>query len=118
MFLYSVWRATPLPTRIKIANAFGIAKVGPTHVRDNYIESDGYKIEDVERALNIDAIQKYIGLETTDMQVLWDAMVAKAEGKTVEPILVVPVEVVEFAKSQPSVLVDAPKKRGRKPKIK
>jgi len=55
-------------------------------VRDNYVESDGYKIEDVERALNIDALQKYTGSESTDMQVLFDLMVAKAEGKY--PILV------------------------------
>ncbi len=71
-----------LPTRAVLAKEFGITKIGPTHVVDSRIESDGYKIEDVERALNVDAIQSYLTSEETDMNILWEAMVAKAEGRT------------------------------------
>ncbi len=70
-----------LPTRAVLAKEFGITKVGPTHVVNNTIESDGYKIEDVERALNMDAIQAYLQSEETDMNILWDNMVAQAEGR-------------------------------------
>lgn len=81
MILYSSWRALSLPTRVVIATAFGIAKVGPTHVRDNYIESDGYKIEDVENALSVEAMQKYTNLTSNDHTMLWEHMVSKAEGR-------------------------------------
>ncbi len=81
MFLYSSWRNISLSTRIKIAGVFGIPKVGPTHVRDNYVESDGYKIEDVERALNVDALQKYLETDETDMATLMVWLVDKAEGR-------------------------------------
>lgn len=52
MFSYGTWLRLPLSTRIRIANALGIAKTGSTHVQDNRIVSDGYKIEDVESAVN------------------------------------------------------------------
>ncbi len=79
MFLMSNWRLLSLPTRAVLAKEFGFSKTGPTHVVDNRIESDGYKIEDVERALNVDAIQAYVESDSTDMNLLWDYMVAKAE---------------------------------------
>lgn len=81
VFLYSHWRSLPLSLRIQIATKFGIAKVGSTHVVDNRIESDGYNIEDVERALNVDAVQSFTGSESTDFQVLWDALLTKIEGR-------------------------------------
>lgn len=122
MFLFSVWRSVPLPTRIKIATAFGIAKVGPTHVRDNYVESDGYKIEDVERALNVDALQKYTGLESTDMAVLFNAVVAIAEGVQVVQVPAVDTSTtVAESMAKPEkikVIPPEPKKRGRKAKAK
>lgn len=73
--------ALSLPTRMLIAKQFGIAKVGSTHVADNRILSDGYKIEDVERALNTDAIQLFVGTEETDAKILFDLLVAKIEGR-------------------------------------
>jgi hypothetical protein len=116
VFLYSHWRSIPLNTRIQIAEKFGIVKVGPTHVRDNYVESDGYRIEDVEKALNIDAIQEFLGVEQTDMVTLLELLVAKIEGREVTPsYVVVPKEVLEVAKEMPSVL--AQKKKGRPAKI-
>ncbi len=87
MFLYSHWRNLSLSTRIVIANALGIAKIGPTHVSNNVIESDGYKIDDVERALNVDKLQEYTGSDSTDMQVLFDLTVVKAEER--EPSMLV-----------------------------
>lgn len=93
MFLYSSWRSIPLSTRIIIANTFGVQKIGPTHVVNNYVESDGYRIEDIERALNIDAIQKYVATNETDMVKLMDMLIAKAEGReyiglVTEPVIV------------------------------
>ncbi len=81
MFLYGHWMKLPLSTRQAIAVQFGIIKKGSTEVFDNQVKSDGYVIADVEAALGIDAIQKWTGSESTDFQVLWDMMVAKAEGK-------------------------------------
>lgn len=114
MFLYSKWRELPLTTRALLAAQFGFSKAGPTHVSDNRIVDDGYKIEDVERCLNLDAIEKYTGVEQTDMATLWDLMVAKIEGRVSEPVPEVIVEeviVVEEVKPEP-------KKRGRKSKTK
>lgn len=108
MFLYSNWRKLPLPTRTLVAQVFNIPKVGSTHVSDNQVVSDGYNIEDVERALNVDAIQKYIGIEVTDLEVLWDLMVAKVMAPD-EPIIEpAPAPIV------PEVVpIPSPKKRGR-----
>lgn len=83
MLLYSKWRSVPLNTRIIIAAALGITKIGPTHVRDNYVESDGYKIEDVERIVCVENMQKYTGSTSKDENELWDLMVAKAEGREI-----------------------------------
>lgn len=80
MFSYSLWRQTPINTRIEIARVFGIAKIGSTHVVNNVVESDGYKVEDVDRALNVESIQNYTNSKETDPNVLWELLVAKASG--------------------------------------
>ncbi len=80
MFLYSSWRNLPISTRIQIAEALGIKKVGPTHVRDNYVESDGYVIGDVEAALNVDKLQAYLGTDERDLATLFKMLVDKVEG--------------------------------------
>lgn len=128
MFLYSAWLKLPLVTRQEVASKFGISKTGPTHVADNRVVSDGYKVEDVEGALNIDAIQKFTGSESTDMTELWDAMMAKIEGR--EAILVPRIIVDEEApvvsvtvngSTSPSTFTvesSRPKKRGRPAKYK
>lgn len=75
MLLYSNWIKLPLYVRAEIAQKFGIAKVGPTHVQDNVVVSDGYKIEDIERAMNIEALQEYLGSKEKDSTILWNAFV-------------------------------------------
>lgn len=84
MMLYSQWQQLPLSTRIKIASAFGIEKKGSTEVFNDTIKSDGYFIKDIEMALNINALQLYIGTQETDHQVLWEYLVNKIEGKSPE----------------------------------
>ncbi len=81
MFLYSKWCELNISTRHAIAAQFGIQKKGPTEVFDNHIKSDGYLIKEVEEALNIDALQKYIGTNETDMMVLWMWLIEKIEGR-------------------------------------
>lgn len=123
MFLYAQWRGLSLVTRAVLAKEFGFSKVGPTHVVDNRIESDGYKLDDVERSLNIDAIQKYTGVESTDMQVLWNAMIDKAEGRdfSVKESFINTENIspgIKLVEIEKGTEVSVPKKRGRKPKIK
>lgn len=48
---------------------------------DNRVEADGYKFEDVERAITRDTMQEYIGFEVNDLEMLWCYMVDKAEGR-------------------------------------
>lgn len=116
MFLYSHWLALPLPTRNKIAHQFGISKTSPTHVQDNRVVSDGYKIDDVERALNIDALQAYTGQKTTDAAVLWEGLIEKIDDR-------VPAGEVAAIVSEPTSINMKPiavekKKTVRKPRTK
>lgn len=76
MFLYSAWCALDLPTRHKLAQQFNIPKKHPTHVVDNRIQSDGYDVVDIERALNVDAIQTFLDTKETDMAILWTWLVS------------------------------------------
>ena len=140
-FLYSRWRALPINVRADIARLFGIAKVGSTHVQDNVIVSDGYKIEDVERAISPENIAVFTGLDSDDPDALWDAMLHKVRGgETIvpeEPVVVVvsssvttseSFEPMEVTSPPPSVVTTtsstmggdiksvAPKKRTRKAK--
>lgn len=81
MFLYSHWCALSITTRHKLASEFGIIKKGSTEVFDNQIKHDGYVIKDIESALTLDAIQKYLGTTETDLQILWGWLVDKIEGR-------------------------------------
>lgn len=81
MFMYSSWMRLPLTTRALLATQFGFSKTGSTHVQDNVVVADGYRIGDIEAALNLAAIQKYVGSTDTDMMVLWQMMVDKIEGR-------------------------------------
>ncbi len=89
MILYSSWTALSLSTRNTIAQAFGISKTTPTHVQDNRIVSDGYKVEDVENALSTEAMQKYSGSKSKEMAELFRAVVAKAEGGEIDTSTVI-----------------------------
>ncbi len=87
----------PIATRQAIALAFGINKKNPTHVVDNYVRDDGYVIGDIESALTVERMQAYLGNKSIDEHVLFETLVAKAEGREVE-VVAEPIEIV------PSVL--------------
>lgn len=108
MFLYGSWLHLSLATRHKLAEQFGIIKRGSTEVFNNTIKSDGYVVGEIEGALNVDAIQKYLGSEETDMAKLWTMMVDKIEGREVqEPVvsdvLVTINQIVPNKRGRPSV---------------
>ena len=81
MFLYHKWLSLPLYVRADIAQKFGIAKVNPTHVADNKVINDGYLIKDVESALSVENIQKFLETKEDDMSVLFAMLITKIEGK-------------------------------------
>ena len=93
MILYSQWMQIPITTRTLLAEKFGISRVGVIHVQDNRVVADGYKIEDVERALNIEALKSFVGVDHTDLSTLLQLAVTKIE--TPEPVA--PVIVPEHA---------------------
>lgn len=116
MFLYSSWLRLPLSTRAELARVFGVSKSSPTHVQDNVVVSDGYKVHDIEAALSVAAIQVYIGsgfTSKTTFDELWQMMVDRAEGRvpTIAPdagtsaqvpsAWVVPEAVVEIPAQKP-----------------
>lgn len=80
MFLYSKWLSLDLPTRMKVAEIFGIVKRGSTHVVNDRIQSDGYNVEEVEAALTPDVLRKYMMSNEKDPEVLWDAFIARISG--------------------------------------
>lgn len=81
MILYSRWIALPLPTRNKLAELFSIIKKGSTEVSSNIVKYDGYIIEDIEKALTKEAMEKFLGFTFNTPELLWEAMVNKVEGK-------------------------------------
>lgn len=84
MIMYSQWVSLSLATRNKLANIFGIIKKGSTEVASNVIKSDGYLVEDIEKALTQKAMQDYLDVGNTDIADLFKMVVSKAEGKEVE----------------------------------
>ena len=114
MFLYHQWLSLPISTRIKIANQFGIAKRGSTEVFDNQIKSDGYLVKEVEEALNIDAIQKYLGVSETNMTTLWTWLVDKIEGRELTKVdTAIPTLKIPEDKTGENILINPKKKSGR-----
>lgn len=99
VFLYSRWMALPLTTKALLAKEFGFAKTGPTHVADNRVVADGYKVDDVENAMDIEAIRRYVGESIADYDALWQAMIDKVEGRT--PITVARVIEVKMTAEAP-----------------
>lgn len=127
MFSYAKWRTLPMHVRNDIAVQFGIPKSGTTHVDSNQIVSDGYKVEDIDAKLTPEAIQEYVGVENSDMEIVWDMMVDKIQGnEPVEPTVSPEEQVEEIAipasepeldaPSREEIIPEAPKKPGRKPK--
>lgn len=88
MISYSYWHALPLHTRVKICSIFGVAKIGPTHVVNDRIESDGYHFQDVEKAVTVEALQAYTGSTEKDFAVLWNLMADKIEGREPAELIV------------------------------
>ncbi len=84
IILYGAWLQLPIMTRIKIASEFGFKKTGATHVVGNEVQNDGYAVKDIEKALTIENMQKYTELTTTDVSILWNKMIDKAEGRVVK----------------------------------
>lgn len=112
MFLYGHWIKLPIATRTAIAIAFGIPKTGSTHVANNEVISDGYKIFDVENALNLDALQRYLNSDETDFVILWNLLVAKTEGKE-EEITTITTTAPISGGTETVVIIPIKKKRGR-----
>jgi hypothetical protein len=81
MAFYYLWHGVSLNTRHAIAKVFNIPKRGSTEVVDNQIKSDGYVIAEIDSILTVDALQKYIGTQETDIVKLWNWMVDKVEGR-------------------------------------
>lgn len=98
MFLYHKWLELSIATRAQIAQKFGIEKKGATHVENNVIKNDGYVIKDIEERLNVDALQKYLVTDETDMAKLFDMLVQCIE----HPIPTLP-DVVTLKKVVPII---------------
>lgn len=79
--LFSKWNSLPLATRNMIATAFGVARVGYVHVFNNTIQNDGYKFQDIEKALTVAKLQEYLASKEKDFDTLWEALVNKTEGR-------------------------------------
>ena len=78
----------PLSTRYAIAAGLGITRRGGIEVVQNRVVRDGYDIKEVELALNIENLKKYLNTDEEDYETLWGMMVNKAEGRA--PIIPVP----------------------------
>jgi hypothetical protein len=90
MILYSRWCALPLTTRNKIAEIFNIPKKGAIEVSSNEIKADGYFVEDIEKAITVEALQDYLqsgSTSETDLSALWSMMIDRVEGRTQVPVL-------------------------------
>lgn len=88
MFLYSKWLDLPLSTRHEIAKIFGIVKKGSTEVHSNVIKSDGYGIRDIENALTIEVMQKYLASKSESIDVLMAGViqtVTNGTARIIEP---------------------------------
>ncbi len=90
MILYSRWLSLPLHVRGKIAADFDIPKLRSTHVINNEVADDGYDINMIENALTKEAMQRFIPSQEEDLNVLFNLLVDKAEGKLPEPIVIPP----------------------------
>jgi len=90
MILYHKWIELPIGVRHQIAKDFGIEKKGATEVDSNYIKSDGYFVRDIETALTIESMMKFLSTEETDISILFEMLtkhytpVVKVEEKPIK----------------------------------
>lgn len=87
IFFYSKWLALPINTRHRIAQQFNIPKTSPTHVVDNQIQNDGYKIQDIESGLNEVALMEFLETDVEDHATLWDMLILKIDPSTPKPMV-------------------------------
>ena len=71
----------PINTRLKLAHVFAIPKLGPTHVSDNTIQSDGFLVNHIETNLTRENIQTYLKTNEPDMEKLWQMLIEEIEGR-------------------------------------
>jgi hypothetical protein len=135
MLFYSRWLSLPINVRHTLATHFGITKSMPTHVQDNRVVVDGYRVEDVENTLTVIAMQNFAASDSTDMAELFELSVLKVSPEHSKLFVPTPIEIpavvpqpvaVSMPEVQPVVAEQAekidvikapePKKRGRKAK--
>lgn len=80
--LYGQWLRTGLSTRQAIAAQFGIAKVSATHVSNDVVVDDGYKVHDIETALHQAVLEDFLGAKGT-LEDLFTLLVDRIEGRNV-----------------------------------
>ncbi len=110
--IYGQWLSLPLSTRIGIASHFGIRKVRSTHVVNDEIADDGYVVHDIEAALSLESIQKFLDTKETDFQTLWKMLVDKMNPKKENR------EENAAIGFQTGAVIKVPKPRGRPRKVK
>ena len=131
MLLYGNWLRLSLPTRQKIAQEFNITKKGPTHVVDNMVKDDGYSIHDVESALSVESMQKFLNTDEGDIEILWGRLLDRIDGKVVVTAPDLEAEIQKTVKTYehairtaltqpitPKSIPSEKKKRGRPKKVK
>ena len=103
--MYSKWMALPLSTKGKLAQQFGIPKNGAIEVYANTIKSDGFLVHDIENALTLDSMQKFLGTEETDVTILWDYLINKIENRTpkIEENIKIEIESIEVMPEKPVI---------------
>lgn len=85
-FNYQDWVQLSIGLRQKIAFTFGVKKVGPTHVVNNEIQSDGYLMKDLSERLSLSALELHFNLIGMSYDDLWNRMLLEAEGKSLPEI--------------------------------
>lgn len=55
---------------------------------DNRIQDDGYRFQDIEKTLTVEALQEYTGSTEKDFVTLWNLMAEKLEGREPAELIV------------------------------
>jgi hypothetical protein len=81
--MYREWLDLSIGVRHQIAFKLGLEKKFPTEVQDNFIKTDGYVMKDIEKALSIENLQKFLQTDEPDHALLLKWLI---EGKPEESI--------------------------------
>lgn len=98
MFSYSKWLETPLHVRAKIAEQFGVPKIRSTHVSNNVVVDDGYNVKDIERVVSVENLQEFLSTNESDLEVLFQRLIDKMEGKEPQVAVLTEDEADKFKK--------------------